>query len=107
MKIIRKVVIGVMLIVSISSIVRGENIKTKLVVSTATQIQNQKLSNELIVRLQEIKTINTSLISFSEKRKLRKEVNGIKHQLRAIGNGGIYLSGGGIILIVILLIVLL
>jgi hypothetical protein len=41
-----------------------------------------------------------------EKKDLRKEVKGIKHDLRTIGSG-VYLSGAAIILIVVLLVVLL
>ena len=60
----------------------------------------------LLLRLDEIKAIDMSKLKSEEKKNLRKEVKGIKHDLRTIGSG-VYLSGAAIILIVILLIVLL
>jgi hypothetical protein len=47
-----------------------------------------------------------SKLKSEEKKDLRKEVKGIKHELRTIGSG-VYLSGAAIILIVVLLVVLL
>ena len=63
-------------------------------------------SKALLLRLDEINTMDMSKLKSSEKKNLRKEVRSIKHELRAIG-GGVYLSAGAIILIVILLIILL
>ncbi len=63
-------------------------------------------SRVLLLRLDEIKSMDKSNLRPSEKKNLRKEVKTIKQTLSTIG-GGVYLSGGAIILIVILLIVLL
>ena len=63
-------------------------------------------ANALIARLDEIKSLDKSNMTYSEKRNLRKEVRSIKESLKDIG-GGVYLSAGAIILIVILLIILL
>ena len=60
----------------------------------------------LLLRLNEIKSMDKSNLNPSEKKMLRKEVKSINQRLSTIG-GGVYLSGGAIILIVILLIVLL
>jgi hypothetical protein len=60
----------------------------------------------LTLRLDEIKAMDMSKLKSEEKKDLRKEVKGIKHELRTLG-GGVYLSGAAIILIVVLLIVLL
>lgn len=60
----------------------------------------------LLLRLDEIKSIDKTELNSSEKKELREEVRSIKYELREIG-GGVYLSVGAIILIVILLIVLL
>ena len=56
-------------------------------------------------RLEEIKAMDKSELSSSEKKELRKEVKSIKSQLRSTGNG-VYLSVGAIIIIVLLLIIL-
>ncbi len=60
----------------------------------------------LLNRLDEINTMAKSEMSGSEKRALRKEVRGIKHELKA-QNQGVYLSVGAIIVIVLLLLLLL
>ena len=57
-------------------------------------------------RLKEIKAMDKSQMTSSEKKALRKEVKTIRASLRD-GNGGIYLSIGAIIIIVLLLILLL
>lgn len=57
-------------------------------------------------RLEEIKAMDKSELSSSEKKELRKEVRSIKSELRSTGNG-VYLSVGAIIIIILLLILLL
>lgn len=60
----------------------------------------------LVSRLEEIKAMDKSNMSSSEKKALRKEVRSIKSNLADL-NGGVYLSVGAIIIIVLLLILLL
>ena len=60
-------------------------------------------TNTLTVRLQEIKAMDRSNMSSSEKRALRKETRSIKRQL----SGGVYVSAGALIIIALLLILLL
>lgn len=60
----------------------------------------------LLTRLDEIRNMDKSDMSSSEKKELRKEVRSIKRELKATG-GGIYLSAGALIIIVLLLILLL
>ncbi len=62
-------------------------------------------SNALAVRLNEIKNMDRSNMSSSEKKALRKELRAMKRESR--GNGGVYLSVGAIIIIIILLLILL
>jgi len=57
-------------------------------------------------RLEEIKAMDKSDMSRSEKRALRKEVKAIRANM-AKSNGGVYLSVGAIIIIILLLILLL
>jgi hypothetical protein len=63
-------------------------------------------ANDLLLRLDEIKTLDKSKLASSEKKELRKEVKSIRSELKSIGTG-IYLSGAAVIIIVILLIILL
>lgn len=60
----------------------------------------------LILRLNEIKAVDKSSLSASEKKSMRKEVKSTEKKLNSLG-GGVYLSVGAVILIVVLLIVLL
>jgi len=60
----------------------------------------------MLDRLEEIKEMDKSTMSRSEKKELRKEVKAIKKNLKA-SNHGIYLSIGAIIIIILLLILLL
>ena len=61
---------------------------------------------KLINRLEEIKAMDRSNMTRSEKRALRKEVRGIEKELKTTG-GGVYLSVGAIIIIILLLILIL
>lgn len=81
-----------------------EQIATTASATTAT-VESAE-ANALLARLAEIKAMDKSNMSFSEKRKLRKETRAIKGELKALG-GGVYLSAGAIIIIVLLLILLL
>lgn len=60
----------------------------------------------MLNRLNEIKEMDKSNLSSSEKKELRTEVKTIKKNLKASGHG-IYLSVGAIIIIILLLILLL
>lgn len=57
-------------------------------------------------RLEQIKGMDKSELSSSEKKALRREVRQIKKELAAV-SGGVYLSIGAILLIALLLILLL
>ncbi len=59
----------------------------------------------LLLRLDEIKAMDKSELSASDKKALRKEVRAIKSTLRSSGNG-VYLSVGAIIIVILLLILL-
>jgi hypothetical protein len=63
-------------------------------------------ANELLLRLNEIKTSDKSDLTASEKKDLRKEVRSISSELKAI-SGGIYISAAVLLIILILLIILL
>ena len=92
---------------------------------TSTSVINNVESanvNALLLRLNEIKTMDIPAMDSAEKKALRKEVRSIKSELKAISKSdsnspaiserkdrgnGIYLSAGAIIIIVLLLILLL
>jgi hypothetical protein len=60
----------------------------------------------LLDRLNEIKAMDKSKLTSSEKKELRKEVRSTKKQLKEL-SGGVYLSVGAVIIIILLLILLL
>ena len=60
----------------------------------------------LLLRLDEINSLDKSNLKPSEKKDLRKEVRSIKQQLKDLGDG-IYISVGAVIIILLLLIILL
>jgi hypothetical protein len=74
-------------------------------VTTPASIKDPK-AEQLISRLNEIKVMDKTEMSKSEKKALRKEVKVIKKELKS-SHQGIYLSIGAIIIIILLLILLL
>lgn len=60
----------------------------------------------LLQRLEEIKNLDKSGLSRTEKKDLRKEVRGIRKEMKKM-SGGVYLSVGAIIIIILLLILIL
>jgi len=70
---------------------------------TAEQtIQLEKIKN----RVEEIRNMDKSNLTTSERKALRKELREMKNQARAM-SGGVYLSVGAIIIIILLLILIL
>jgi hypothetical protein len=69
-------------------------------VDTAAQLKVLEL------RLNEIKEMDKSALTRSEKKELKSEVKEIKKEMKAL-SGGVYISAGALIVILILLIILL
>ena len=85
-------------------------IQSKAGVATPTSIAVTKANEAaeakvLLSRLDEIKAMDKSNLTSSEKKELRKEVRATRERLREVG-GGVYLSVGAIIIIILLLILL-
>jgi hypothetical protein len=86
-------------------------IPTQLIAGTKTEPATTKTieseeARAIINRLNEIKAMDKSTLTPSEKKVLRKEVKESKKKMQRIG-GGVYLSVGAIIIIILLLIILL
>jgi hypothetical protein len=62
--------------------------------------------NALLARLNEIKAMDKSTLSRSEKKELRKEVQSTKEALRRDGYNGFYISGAAVIIIILLILLL-
>jgi hypothetical protein len=79
------------------------NVTTPVTTPTETpEAQVARLSQ----RLEEIKSLDKSTMTRSEKKALRGEVKAIKKEMAAV-SGGVYISIGAILLIALLLILLL
>jgi len=61
--------------------------------------------NRLVNRVEEIRKMDKSTLTTSEKRELRKEIKSIKKNVRKHGEV-IYISGGTILLIILILILI-
>ena len=61
---------------------------------------------QLMQRLEDLKSMDKSELTRLEKKSLRKEVTAIKKEMKAM-SGGVYLSVGAIIIVILLLILLL
>lgn len=85
---------------TVSAADKNDKVKTEL---TAEQkIQLKRITD----RVEEIKAMDKSDLSKSERKALRNELKDLKQQARATG-GGVYLSVGAIIIIILLLILIL
>lgn len=63
--------------------------------------------NQMTKRVEEIKSMDRSLLSKQERKELRKELKEMNKAAKAMGQGGVYLSVGAIIIIILLLILIL
>ena len=63
-------------------------------------------AQQLVNRLEDIRDMNKSELTRLDRKNLRKEVKGIKKEMKPI-SGGIYLSVGAIIIIILVLILVL
>ena len=64
-------------------------------------------ADRILNRINEIKEMDKSNLSSSEKKELRKELKSLKKEAKSKGANGVYLSVGAIIIIILLLILIL
>lgn len=86
--------------ISLSMPVFATNVVVPAIENTDAHVQ------QLMTRLAEIRNMDKSSLSSSERKDLRKEVKAMKAEVRA-NRKGVYLSVGAAIIIVLLLIILL
>jgi hypothetical protein len=114
----KKSILGLSIALLLFAVVPGQiqanSEKSKASVTSTTMISSKAARSEAAeVRLNEIKAMDMSTLSSSEKKELRKEVRAIKSESKANskyvegGHGGIYLSAGAVIMLILLLILLL
>lgn len=81
-------------------------VTTETATTPAVESKEAIEANAMLARLNEIKAMDKSNLTSSDKKELRKEVKALRTNLKASGNG-VYLSVGAIIIILLLLILLL
>ncbi len=59
---------------------------------------------QIEMRIQEIKLIDKSALSFEERRALRREVTQMRKEMKGFTSGGVYLSAAAIIIIILVII---
>ena len=104
----KKITLSMMIIVLSLSLVPTIS-SAKTTEPTSITNENKEVPSEVKVmynRLEEIKAMDKSDLSSSDKKALRKEVRAIKSTLKSSGNG-VYLSIGAIIIIILILILIL
>jgi len=80
----------------------------KEVVTNMTAEEKQARIVEITMRVNEIKNMDRSDLTRSDRKALRTELRALKTESRGLGGGGgIYLSVGAIIIIILLLILIL
>ncbi len=102
-KIVRIISFALMLTVTIPA---SSAIVVPVTARASTTTIDDPRAQQLLQRLQNIKAMDKSDLSRSEKRSLRKEVKDIRKEMKTI-KGGVYLSVAAIIIIILLLILLL
>jgi predicted Mrr-cat superfamily restriction endonuclease len=104
-----------MLLLFNSGPLKAEDEANKTPIATSNTTVNSARTEAMEVRLNEIKAMDNSMLSSSEKKELRKETRTIKSEMKSDkksayiegGHGGLYVSVGAAILIVLLLVLLL
>ncbi len=99
-------VIAIILLFQFSPVQLNAATTANLIPVTEVPSLESPKSSALLLRLNELKAMDRSEMSFSEKRQVRREARSIKKELKQL-NGGVYLSAGAIIIIVLLLILIL
>ncbi len=83
-------------------------ITTTTYASNATATDNKEVrAIQIRERVDQIKSMNFTSMTRSERKDVRHELKGLKTELRELGPTYVYISAGALILIIILLILLL
>ena len=104
----------VLIVIALFTVMIFNPLQAETKTKTETKPVAEKVSKEdakkervnlLLDRVEEIKAIDKSELSSSERKELRKELREIKSELREMG-AGIYISGGALLVIILLIILL-
>jgi len=84
--------------------VKAASDNTAAIVKTENKLSAEEVAT-LTKRVEEIRSMDKSAMTVAEKRELRKEVKGIKENVRKNGEI-IYISGGTLLLIILIIILI-
>jgi hypothetical protein len=96
------ILLALLLVASIATPIQAA---TPVNINPTTPATSAKM-DALVIRLNEINTIDKSTLNSSEKKNLRKEVRSLKREVKNV-NGGVYISVGALLIIILILIILL
>ena len=102
----KKINIGLLAIALSLTIIPQQSIAANPTTEVVVTPAERAKADAILLRLKEIKHLDKTNLSSSEKKTLRKEVRSLKKEMKETSRG-VYLSVGAIIIIVLLLILLL
>lgn len=79
---------------------------SSVVSSKSAEAAEAAEAQALLLRLDEIKAMDKSMLTSSDKKELRNEVLAIRESLKEIGSG-VYISGAAVLIILIVLLIVL
>ena len=88
-----------------SMVVNG--VPTKEEVAKMSAAEKEARGNAIKLRVEEIKNMDKSTLSKTERKALKKELRELRKEAKAIGGGGVYISLAGILIIILVLILVL
>jgi len=103
---------GILMIFTLSSTLafagnndlKAASSNSAVLVKTENKLSAEEV-NRLTKRVEEIRSIDKSELTVTERRELRKEVKGIKENVRKNGEV-IYISGGTLLLIILIIVLI-
>jgi len=103
----KTVFIAIMMIFTLSAttFASKSELKSNAPVATENKLSAEEVSR-LNTRVEEIRKMDKSDMTVSEKRELRKEAKSIKENVKRDGGGYIYIGGGTLLLVLILILIL-
>lgn len=93
------------LLFSLSATAQTSSVNSDQVQQTSASTEEPR-ARQLMDRLENIKSMDKSTLSSSDRKSLRKEVKEIRKEMKA-ASGGVYLSVGAILLVILILILIL
>jgi len=102
-KLIYSFALMLVMAISANNVSAADKVKDKIELTAEQKVKIERISN----RVEEIRHMDKSSLTRTERKELRKELKELKAEANATAGGGVYLSVGAIIIIILLLILIL